>query len=34
MLMSRSQKTGQKHSMKIGNMSFEDVTSWNTSEQH
>jgi hypothetical protein len=27
MLMSRSQKTGQKHSMKIGNMSFEDVTS-------
>jgi hypothetical protein len=26
MLMSRSQKTGQKHSIKIVNRSFEDVT--------
>jgi sorting nexin-29 len=26
MLMSRSQKTGQKHSIKIANRSFEDVT--------
>jgi hypothetical protein len=26
MLVSRSQKIGQKHSIKIGNRSFEDVT--------
>jgi hypothetical protein len=26
MLMSRSQKIGQKHSIKVGNRSFEDVT--------
>jgi hypothetical protein len=34
MLMSRSQKTGQKHSMKIANRPFEDVANSNTSEQH
>jgi hypothetical protein len=34
MLMSRSQKIGQKHSKKIANRSFEDGQSSNTSEQH
>jgi hypothetical protein len=33
--MSRYQKAGQKHSIKITNRSFEDVAqNWNTWEQH
>jgi hypothetical protein len=32
MLMSCSRKIGQKHSIKIGNRSFEDVASSDTSE--
>jgi hypothetical protein len=34
MLMSRSQKIGQKHSIKIANRSFEDVAKFRYSEQH
>jgi hypothetical protein len=34
MLLSRSQKVGQKRSIKIGNKSFEDMASSNTWEQH
>jgi hypothetical protein len=34
MLMSHSQKTGRKRSIKIANRSFEDAASSNTSEQH
>jgi hypothetical protein len=34
MLMSRSQKTGQKYSTKIANKSLKMLRSSNTSEQH
>jgi hypothetical protein len=33
-LMSRSQKIGQKHSIKLANRFFEDLANSNTSEQH
>jgi hypothetical protein len=34
MLMSRSQKIGQKHSIKVANRPFEDVESSNIWEKH